>query len=136
MKRRFPVLGAVLILVGVAGLASLSVFQGGLWGDASWPMGPWGAGSMVIGPGMMRGMGPGMMGGALPSDIRYEALTKEEHREGEKAREHPPYTDDLIKRAITRGVDPAGNSLDWTMPRWRMGDADFADLLAYLKTLR
>ncbi|MBI4840693.1 MAG: cytochrome c [candidate division NC10 bacterium] len=200
MRRRFPVLGAVLILVGVAGLASLSVFQGGLWGDASWPMGPWGAGSMLIGPGMIRGMGPGMMGGwswgwsgkqtfgsngeriyftgvsaktgpipasagpmwvgmrgggcvachgvqgrggvpvmmggALPSDIRYEALTKEEHREGEKAREHPPYTDDLIKRAITRGVDPAGNSLDWTMPRWRMGDADFADLLAYLKTLR
>ena len=77
-----------------------------------------------------------MMGGAIPSDIRYEALTREEHREGEKTREHPPYTDLLIRRAITEGRDPAGNPLDWTMPRWRMGDADFADLLAYLKTLR
>ncbi len=30
-----------------------------------------------------RGGVPVMMGGALPSDIRYEVLTKEEHREGE-----------------------------------------------------
>ena len=73
---------------------------------------------------------PVMMGGALPSDIRFEALTKEEHRGGEKTREHPPYTDSLIKRAITQGVDPAGNSLDWTMPRWRMAEEDLADLLA------
>lgn len=83
-----------------------------------------------------RGGVPVMMGGSIPSDIRYEALTREEHREGEKTREHPPYTDALIQRAVTQGVDPAGNSLDWAMPRWRMGDADFADLLAYLKTLR
>ena len=83
-----------------------------------------------------RGGVPVMMGGAIPSDIRYEALTREEHREGEKTREHPPYTDLLVRRAISDGRDPAGNPLDWTMPRWRMGDADFADLLAYLKTLR
>ncbi len=83
-----------------------------------------------------RGGVPVMMGGAIPSDIRYEALTKQEHREGEKAREHPPYTDALIKRAITEGRDPAGNPLDWTMPRWRMGPGDLEDLVAFLKTLR
>lgn len=120
MGKRYPVLGVVLIILGGAGLLLLSV--GDTWGpEPGWA------------PSMM---GPGMMGGALPSDIRYEALTKEEHREGEKGREHPPYTDALIKRAITQGVDPAGNSLDWTMPRWRMAEEDLADLLAYLRTLR
>jgi hypothetical protein len=53
-----------------------------------------------------------MMGGVIPSDIRYEALTMEEHREGKATREHPPYSDALIKRAITQGINPAGNSLD------------------------
>jgi hypothetical protein len=74
-----------------------------------------------------------MMGTALPADIRYEALIKGQYEHGKK---ETPYTDALIKRAITEGLDPDGEPLDWTMPRWRMGDADFADLLAYLKTLQ
>lgn len=76
-----------------------------------------------------------MMGGAIPSDIRYGALTKEAHRESEGAREHAAYTDTLLKRAITEGLDPAGKSLDWTMPRWRMTPEDLDDLVAFLKTL-
>ena len=83
-----------------------------------------------------RGGVPVMMGGAIPSDIRYEILTKEEHREAEGVREHPAYTDTLIKRTITDGLDPAGNSLDWTMPRWRMTPEDLDDLVAFLRTLR
>jgi mono/diheme cytochrome c family protein len=184
MKRRYPILGFVLILIGGAGL--LFLFAGDDWGPApGWPpgmMGPgmmWGwsagwygkqtfasngeriyytgvsatTGPIPVGGGPMwmgmrgggcvachgvggRGGVPVMMGGAVPSDIRYEALTRQEHKQGEKEREHPPYTDTLIKRAITEGRDPAGNPLDWTMPRWRLNDADFADLLAYLKTLR
>lgn len=77
-----------------------------------------------------------MMGGAIPSDIRHEALTQAEHREDEGGREHPPYTEALIKRAITEGLDPAGRPLDWTMPRWRMTPEDLEDLLTFLKTLR
>ena len=86
----------------------------------------------------LRGRGgvPVMMGTAIPSDIRYEALTKEKHEAGEGRQEHPPYTDLLIKRAITEGLDPAGNSLDWTMPRWRMAPEDLADVVAFLKSLR
>ncbi len=197
MKRRFPVLGVVFLLLGVAGLALLSAFQGGFWGDAMWPMGPWGSGGMFMGPGMMRGLGPGMMRGwswgwpgkqsfasngeriyytgisartgpilasggpmwvgmggvgcvachgvhgrggipvmmgtALPADIRYEALIKGEYEHGKK---ETPYTDALIKRAITEGLDPDGEALDWTMPRWKMAEEDFADLLTYLRTLR
>lgn len=82
-----------------------------------------------------RGGVPVMMGGAIPSDIRHEALTAAEHREGEGGREHLPYTDALIKRAVTEGLDPAGRPLDWTMPRWRMTPEDLEDLLAFLKTL-
>jgi cytochrome c oxidase subunit II len=79
---------------------------------------------------------PVMMGTAVPADIRYAVLTGKEHPPGEEKMDHPPYTDALIQRAITQGLDPGGDPLDWTMPRWQMADQDLADLLAYLKTLR
>jgi hypothetical protein len=73
------------------------------------------------------------MGTAIPADIRYEALIKGEYEHGKK---ETPYTDALISRAITEGLDPDSEPMDWTMPRWQMGDADLNDVLAYLKTLR
>lgn len=79
-----------------------------------------------------RGGAPVMMGTKIPGDISYHHLIEEEHEEGE---EHPPYTDELIKRAITEGLNPAGEPLDWTMPRWRMSEKDLGDLLEFLKTL-
>ena len=79
-----------------------------------------------------RGGAPVMMGTEIPGDIRYSHLTEEEHEEGE---EHPPYTDELIKRAITLGLNPAGEPLDPTMARWRMSDQDLNDLIEYMKTL-
>lgn len=83
-----------------------------------------------------RGGVPVMMGTAIPADIRYAALTEEGgHAEG-KEEAHPPYTDELIKRAITQGLNPAGKSLDWTMPRWQMTEKDLDDLIAYMKTPR
>jgi mono/diheme cytochrome c family protein len=200
MRRRLPVLGLVLIVVGVTGLAWLSAFEGGPWGNAPWGRRPWGGDGLFMGPGMMPWPGPGVMGGgsasyygkksfasngeriyytgisaktgpirvsggpmwighggvgcvachgvhgrggipvmmgtAIPEDIRYEVLTKGGNEKGKEEMDHPFYTDALIKRAITKGIDPAGESLDWTMPRWDMGDADLDDLLAYLKTLR
>ncbi len=81
-----------------------------------------------------RGGAPVMMGTEIPGDIRYHQLIEEEHEEEGEA-EHPPYTDELIKRAITLGVNPAGEPLDRTMPRWRMSDQDLDDLLGFLKTL-
>ena len=80
---------------------------------------------------------PVMMGTAIPSDIRYKTLTvKEHHHEGEKEEEHPPYTDELIRRAITRGLNPAGKHLDRTMPRFIMTKEDLNDVIEYLKTLK
>lgn len=79
-----------------------------------------------------RGGAPVMMVAEIPGDIRYSHLTEEEHEEGE---EHPPYTDELIKRAITLGLNPAGEPLDLAMPRWRMSEGDLDDLILFLKTL-
>lgn len=45
------------------------------------------------------------------------------------------YTEDLIRRAVTQGIDGQGKSLAYPMPRWQLTDAQWGDLLAYLKTL-
>ena len=75
-------------------------------------------------------------------DIRYQTLTAEEHgEEGEEEadKEHPmehePFTDETIKRAITEGIEPDGEPLEWPMPRWTMSDEDLDDLLEFLKRL-
>lgn len=45
------------------------------------------------------------------------------------------YGDELMKRAITRGVGPDGRPLFTPMPRWSMSDEDLVDLLAYLRSM-
>ncbi len=47
----------------------------------------------------------------------------------------PTYTDALIRRAVVEGIGADGDALDTTMPRWQLGDQDWGDLLAYMKTL-
>ncbi len=74
----------------------------------------------------------GMMGGFEAPDIRYKTLTAEEH--GHEGEDHPPYTDELLMRAITNGINPAGEPLEPPMPQWRMSDEDLNDLIEYLKT--
>ena len=46
-----------------------------------------------------------------------------------------PYSDATLARAIRDGVDSSGKSLSYLMPRYALGDADMAALIAYLKTL-
>lgn len=80
-----------------------------------------------------RGGIPMMMGTAVAPDISYHALT-EESVHSEDGHAHEPYTDKLIKRAIVEGLDPKGEPLDPTMPRWQMSERDLEDLIEYLKT--
>jgi mono/diheme cytochrome c family protein len=83
-----------------------------------------------------RGGAPVMMGTEIPPDIRYHHLIEEEHEEEHEEEEaHPPYTDETIERAITEGVEPDGEPMDLTMPRWQMSERDLDDLLEFLKTL-
>jgi mono/diheme cytochrome c family protein len=130
-KARYSSNGERIYYTGVSGRTGPIPAAGGpMW------LGMRGGGCVVCHGVQGRGGVPVMMGGAIPSDIRYEALTREAHREGEGAREHPPYNDALIKRAIAEGLDPASTPLDWTMPRWRMTAEDLDDLVAFLRTLR
>ncbi len=78
-------------------------------------------------------------------DIRWSTLTEaghgehgdeeEDHTEEGEEMEHPPYTEETFKRAVTKGVEPDGEPLDEAMPRWRMSDQDLEDLIAYLKQI-
>ena len=72
-------------------------------------------------------------GGIAPSNITWDSLTKPYGSGALLGRTHPPYDEKSVKRAVTLGLDPAGNPLNPTMPRYRMSLDDMADLIAYLK---
>ncbi len=72
-------------------------------------------------------------GGIAPSNITWESLTKPYGSGALLGRTHPSYDEKSVKRAVTMGLDPAGNALNPTMPRYQMSQADVADLIAYLK---
>jgi ABC-type branched-subunit amino acid transport system substrate-binding protein len=71
----------------------------------------------------------------VPSDITWANLTKPYGLRHDNGRSHPPYTADAIARAVTEGVDPAGNALDPAMPRYTLDGTATHDLVAYLKRL-
>lgn len=71
-------------------------------------------------------------------NIRWAHLTEEGHHDtenGDEVEEHPPYSERTIRQAITQGVNPAGQELNWAMPRWKMTESQLDDLVSYLKTL-
>ncbi len=74
-------------------------------------------------------------GGVYPSDLTWDALTKPYGVSHPSGRKFPPYNERLLKRAITLGLDPAGNRLHATMPRYRLTSKDADALVAYLKRL-
>ncbi|HEV2851474.1 MAG TPA: ABC transporter substrate-binding protein [Thermoanaerobaculia bacterium] len=74
-------------------------------------------------------------GGVAPSDLTWAALTKPYGVTHPSGRKHPPYDVRLLKRAISLGIDPAGNALHVAMPRFRMSLQDMDDLVAYIQQL-
>lgn len=68
-------------------------------------------------------------------DITYENLTDPAGmREPDGSRGHT-YTDELIKRAVTEGVDAEGEAISWPMPQWRLSEEQWSALLDYLQSL-
>ncbi len=47
----------------------------------------------------------------------------------------PKYTDELIRRAVSQGIDPDADTLSTVMPRWQLSDDDWNALLPFLNTL-
>ena len=74
-------------------------------------------------------------GGIRPVNITWSELTKAYGHEHDTGRRHGPFDEAALKRAITEGVDPAGNQLDGAMPRFTISGRDFKALVAYLKQL-
>lgn len=73
--------------------------------------------------------------GTFPSNIRWSELTKPYNLTTESGRKRPPYSERLLIRAVTTGVDAGGNRLQPTMPRYLLSHQQAADLVAYLKRL-
>ena len=74
-------------------------------------------------------------GGVRSADITWFTLTKEYGGPRPSGRTHPPYTYESVRKAVTGGVDPAGNALASAHPRYGMDSEDLDDLLAYMKVM-
>lgn len=74
-------------------------------------------------------------GGVRSADITWFVLTKEYGGPRPSGRTHPPYTEEGVRKAITGGLDPAGNVLASAHPRFGMDREDLDDLVAYVKVM-
>lgn len=74
-------------------------------------------------------------GAVEPSVVTWSKLTTPYGLTHPDGRKHPAYDERTLARAITDGVDPAGNVLDWTMPRYSMPAEDVKALVAFMKRL-
>lgn len=74
-------------------------------------------------------------GGVLPSEIGWEELTKPYGHSHSTGRRHGPFNERSFTRAVNEGLDPAGNRLDWSMPRYALSRTDAQALVAHLKRL-
>jgi len=74
-------------------------------------------------------------GGVLPLAIGWEELTKP-YGHAHASRRHGAFDERSFARAVNEGLDPAGNRLDWAMPRYALSRADAEALVAHLKRLR
>jgi hypothetical protein len=74
-------------------------------------------------------------GGVAPPDVSWETLAKPYGHLHPGGRKHPAFDDRTAARAVTEGIDPAGNVLAPAMPRYSLPAADLRDLLAYLRHL-
>ena len=74
-------------------------------------------------------------GGVLPAPIGWEELTKPYGHSHPGGRKHGPFSEASFLRAVNEGLDPAGNRLDWAMPRYALSRGDAEALIAHLKRL-
>jgi hypothetical protein len=74
-------------------------------------------------------------GGVRPGNITWSELTKTYGHEHEDGRRHASFDEASLRRALIDGLDPAGNPLDGSMPRYRISGRDWKALVAYMKVL-
>ncbi len=74
-------------------------------------------------------------GGVTAGNLVWSNLTKSYGHTHDNGRKHAAFSDTSFIRALTAGVDPAGNKLAVAMPAYRMPQQDMANLVAYLKRI-
>jgi len=74
-------------------------------------------------------------GGVVPPAITWSELTKRYGHSHAGGRKHPAFDARSAARAVTDGVDPAGNALGPAMPRYSLSREDAESLVAYLHVL-
>jgi ABC-type branched-subunit amino acid transport system substrate-binding protein/mono/diheme cytochrome c family protein len=74
-------------------------------------------------------------GGVAAPDITQDSLMRPVQGDGMERRSRPTYTESMLIRAITMGIDAGGNKLDPVMPRFALSLEDASDLAAYLQRL-
>lgn len=74
-------------------------------------------------------------GGVTAGNLTWANLIKSYGHEHPTGRRHGPFDEAAFARALTNGVDPAGNTMLNAMPRFKMSPEDVADLLAYVKRI-
>jgi mono/diheme cytochrome c family protein len=83
--------------------------------------------------------GPGGPGSDTPmfegSNITYRNLMDPAGMREPDGTRGPRYTDALIRRAVTQGIDASDKPLAWSMARWHLSSREWDDVLAYLETL-
>jgi ABC-type branched-subunit amino acid transport system substrate-binding protein len=67
--------------------------------------------------------------------MSWSNLTKPYGHTDEGGRKHPTFSEASFVRAMTSGLDPAGNKLAVAMPVYRLPQEDMANLIAYLKRI-
>jgi ABC-type branched-subunit amino acid transport system substrate-binding protein len=74
-------------------------------------------------------------GGVTAGNMSWSYLTKPYGHTDEGGRKHAAFSESSFIRAMTTGLDPAGNKLTVAMPTYRMPQEDMANLIAYLKRI-
>lgn len=74
-------------------------------------------------------------GGVLPPEVGWDELTKPYGHSHPGGRKHGAFREASFLGAVNEGLDPAGNRLDWSMPRYSLSRAEAEALVAYLKRL-
>lgn len=84
-------------------------------------------------------------GGGIPPQcsitapaIHWTALTGANHHHETKDNDkhhHVSYTQQTLHKALVQGITPSGEKLNKCMPRWKLSESEFNDLLKYIMKL-
>jgi ABC-type branched-subunit amino acid transport system substrate-binding protein len=82
----------------------------------------------------MRGEGK-TESGITAGNLTWPNLTKPYGHTHPTGRQHGPFNESSLIRAVVNGIDSNGNNLLVAMPRYKISAQDMADLIAYLKRI-